>query len=166
MSDPNITWYPSKVDVWLAVILALLPLVMLGTLVSSLRSGNREDIVAAAVSFVIIVGVYGLLVFPTRYGIGVDELIVRFGVIRQRIRFEKIREVAPTHNLLSSPALSFDRLVVRTGGSFFSDTMISPADREAFLSTLALRAGLWRDGDRLVRTADGRGTGPRPKGSR
>ena len=94
-----------------------------------------------------------------RYGIARDDLIIRFGVVRQRIRLDEIREVVPTHNPLSSPALSLDRLAIRTGPSIFSGTMISPADREVFLATLALRTGLRQDGNRLVRITDGRGTG-------
>ncbi|MDT8434491.1 MAG: PH domain-containing protein [Anaerosomatales bacterium] len=86
-----------------------------------------------------------------RFGIARDELIVRFGIVRLRIPLDTIQEVVLTHNPLSAPALSLDRLAVRTGMSPLSETMISPADREAFLSTLAMHSGLRRDGDRLVR---------------
>lgn len=148
-------WFPSKVDWWLGIILALLPFASLGVLVAS----DPAEVMAGAVSGLVIAALYGLLVFPMRYGIARDELIVRFGVVRQRIPLDTIQEVVPTHNPLSSPALSLDRLAVRTGTGLLSATMISPADRDAFLSTLAMHSGLRRDGDRLVRVADTRGTG-------
>ncbi|MDO8944476.1 MAG: PH domain-containing protein [Desulfobacterales bacterium] len=160
MSDSSTVWFPSMVDRWLGVILALLPLISLGVLAASLTGDDPADLVAAIVSCVFTAAIYGLLVFPMRYGIARDELIIRFGVVRQRIPLEAIQEVVPTHNPLSPPALSLDRLAVRTGTSLFSETMISPADREDFLSTLATYSGLKRDGDRLVRVADKRGTRP------
>lgn len=63
----------------------------------------------------------------------------------------EISEVRPTHNPLSSPALSLDRLHVQYGPGFLKAVMISPADREGFLEDLAQQAGLKRAGDRLAR---------------
>jgi hypothetical protein len=57
----------------------------------------------------------------------------------------------PTHDPLSSPALSLDRLRDQYGQSFFKAVMISSADRNHFLDDVAQRAGLQREGDRLVR---------------
>lgn len=159
MSDSSTMWFPSKVDWWLGIILALLPFVSLGVLAASLASGDPAETIAGVVTGLVTAALYGLLVFPMRYGIARDELIVRFGVVRQRIPLHTIQEVVPTHNPLSSPALSLDRLAVRTGAGLLSETMISPANRDAFLSTLAMHSGLRREGDRLVRVADTRGTG-------
>ncbi|MBE0567752.1 MAG: PH domain-containing protein [Krumholzibacteria bacterium] len=151
MNDMDVSWYRSKVDWWLGVILAAAPLVTFGALGASLVAGDSAGTTAAVVTCVVTVALYGLLVVPVRYGIARSELIVRFGVVRQRIPLASIVEVKPTRNPLSSPALSLDRLAVRTGPGFSAGTMISPADREAFLAMLATRAGLKRDGDRLVR---------------
>jgi hypothetical protein len=67
---------------------------------------------------------------------------VRFGICRQRIPLADISEVHPTHNLLSAPALSLDRLHVQHGHGLFKAVMISPADRNLFLDDLAQKAGL------------------------
>lgn len=40
MSDPSTIWFPSKVGWWLGIILALLPLISLGVLVTSLTSDD------------------------------------------------------------------------------------------------------------------------------
>jgi hypothetical protein len=69
-----------------------------------------------------------------------------------RIPLGDIVEVRPTRSPLSSPALSLDRLHIRFGEGFFKAAMISPADRQELLGELAARAGLQRDGDRLVRS--------------
>lgn len=148
MSEPN-RWYPSKVDWWLAALLVAGPVITLGAAIASFigSRGNPAGFVALAVLALI----YGLLVFPTRYAFSGDVLVVQHGQVRQRILLSDIREVYPTHNPLSSPALSIDRLHVQFGEGFFQSVLISPADREAFLTELAERADLRRDGDRLSR---------------
>lgn len=44
-----------------------------------------------------------------------------------------------------------DTGVKRTGGGSLRSSLISPLEREEFLTDLAMRAGLARDGERLVR---------------
>ena len=146
-------WYSSKVDWWLSLILFVLPLVSLSVLATSLASGNSAEMITAVGMCVFTAALYGLLIIPIRYGITQDELIVRFGVVRQRIPLAAIQEVYPTHNPLSSPALSLDRLAIRTGGGPFASAMISPANKDDFLNTLAIRAGLQRYNDKLMRLA-------------
>jgi membrane protein YdbS with pleckstrin-like domain len=150
-ADKHTQWFPSKVDGWLAVILAIAPLVSLvGFLDPSVWESVGMLLVALA-GPALFVAIYGLLVFPMRYGISDDELIIRHGVVRQRAPLAKIISVEPTRNPLSSPALSLDRLKISTGSRVRDNIMISPADRDGFLALLAERSGLVRDGDRLLR---------------
>ncbi|GAB4277589.1 MAG: hypothetical protein Kow0056_09190 [Coriobacteriia bacterium] len=163
--DEGITWFPSKVDWWLGVLLAVAPGICVYILLASLVTSDQEGITAGLTSCAFIGAIYLLLVIPVRYGIGPDTLIIRFGVVRQQVRLGDIVEVKPTNNPLSSPALSLDRLAVRTGKGPFRTTMISPDERDTFLAMLATAAGLEREGDRLVRSGrNGRGSsmeGPR-----
>ena len=95
--------------------------------------------------------VYGGLVFPMRYGIAEDVIVVRHGVVRQKVVLRDITEVEPSRSPLSSPALSLDRLNIKFGEGFFKSVMVSPKDKSGFLDELATKAKLRRDGDRLVR---------------
>ena len=54
----------------------------------------------------------------------------------------EIEEITPTHNPLSSPALSLDRLWIsyRRAGKKRA-VMISPEDKEGFLKAVARRGG-------------------------
>lgn len=149
--DSGVVWFPSKVDWWLGILLACPPVGSLVALGAGLASSDPGKIAVGAIACVLVSALYALLVIPVRYGIGPEELIVRFGVVRQRVKLGDIEEVAPTRNPLSSPALSLDRLAIRAGPGFLSTAMISPADREAFLLLLAAKGRLRRDGDRLVR---------------
>lgn len=144
-------WYPSKVDLWLALVLAFAPLVCLAGSAAVLVAGKGEGWMIALAPTAFIALIYLGLVFPMRYGIDGDALVVRHGLVRQRIPLRDIVEVQPTSNPLSAPALSLDRLEIRFGRGVFKSAMISPADRSGFLDELAARCGLQRDGDRLSR---------------
>ncbi len=150
MPEASVVWFASKVDWWLRVILFLPPLASLTALGASLASRDRGEIAVAGLICATVAALYGLLVIPIRYGVGSDELIIWFGVFRQRVSLAAIEEVTPTRNLLSAPALSLDRLAIRTGSGLLSTTMISPLDREEFLTLIAAKTGLRRSGGRLV----------------
>jgi hypothetical protein len=99
----------------------------------------------------LVLAIYVGVLFPMRYGLDDTHLLVRFGLLRLRIPLADIAEVQPTRNPLSSPALSLDRLSVQFGKGILDTVMISPADRGHFVDALAQKAGLKREGDRLVR---------------
>lgn len=140
-------WYPSKIDWWLAVLLALGPAVCL---VTAFVVPPSERVIAYA-STGVLAAIYLGLVFPMRYGIDETHLIVRHGLVRQRIALADISEVHPSRSPLSSPALSLDRLHIKFGDGMFKSALISPAAKSEFLDELAAKAGLRREGERLVR---------------
>jgi hypothetical protein len=144
-------WYRSKVDWWLVPLLALPPVVLVAVCAALLFSGKTSELPWLLLPLLLVFGIYFGLVFPMRYGIDDAQLLVRFGLCTQRIPLADISEVHPTHNPLSSPALSLDRLHVQYGRGLFKAVMISPAERDRFLDDLARKAGLRREGDRLVR---------------
>lgn len=151
MSATSTRWYRSKVDWWLAVILAIPPVAAVAVMAAGLVGGELPVVGIGATMTAIMAAVYFGVTFPIRYGFDELHLIVRHGLCRQMIPLAKISNVRPTHNPLSSPALSLDRLWVQYGTGLFRAIMISPAERDAFLNDLSQRAGLKREGDRLVR---------------
>jgi hypothetical protein len=151
MPAETMQWYPSKVDWWLVPLLCLPPVASIAACVALLLAGNTSGLAVGMASGVLVLGIYFGLVFPMRYGLDDTYLLVRFGICRKRIPLVDIAEVHPTRNPLSSPALSLDRLHVQFGQGPFQAVLISPADRNRFLDDLAQRAGLKREGDRLVR---------------
>ncbi|MEP7137417.1 MAG: PH domain-containing protein [Chloroflexota bacterium] len=151
MSHSEFKWFRSAVDWWLGVILLALPLLEFGILIAGLLSGDREVVTVGLLGCGVVAAIYGLLVIPIRYGVSDKYLVIQFGVIRSRVRLNEILEVYPTRNPLASPALSLNRLAIRTGDGPLKMTLISPADRDEFLVMLADNAALVREGDRLVR---------------
>lgn len=144
-------WYPSKVDWWLGLVLVLAPATTV--LLPAIASPGLEGLLVAAGGAAFFALLYLGVVLPMRYGITDEVIIVRHGLVRQRIPLGAITEVYPTRNPLSSPALSLDRLYIRFGTGFFAAAMISPADKAGFLAELQARAGLVRQGEKLVRAA-------------
>ncbi|MFV9507291.1 MAG: PH domain-containing protein [Oscillochloridaceae bacterium umkhey_bin13] len=151
MHSDTTVWFASKLDWWLCIVLVALPIMQIGFLGLALRDADGIAVVANLIGLGFIGAIYGLLVIPVRYGITSDALLVHFGVVRQRIRFEAILEVYPSRSPLSSPALSLDRLAIRTGRGPMHFTLISPRDRDTFIQLLTSRAGLIWDGRRWVR---------------
>lgn len=152
-ADPSV--YRSKVDLWLAVVLVGTLTVSLGAVYGMLRSGSTGDLIGAAFTIVVLAGV-GAVVVPIRYTIGASELVVRAGVMRIRIPLDRIRRVHRSRSLISSPALSLDRLAVEyRGGPHSRPTVyISPERQEEFVRELADAAGLELRGEQWVRVAE------------
>ncbi len=137
--------FPTKVDTWLAVVLGGAALVSVGGAVASLLEGKLEGLLGPVIMAV----VFGTLVFPMHYTVADDALVIRFGLVRSRVKYADIRAVKPTHNPLSSPAMSLDRLHIDCGNPLGPN--ISPDDREGFYAALLEKAPhLRREGDRLV----------------
>ena len=89
----------------------------------------------------------GMAWFPwvlaaTDYTLTDTDLRVRSGPFRWRVPLHEIRSIAPTHNPLSSPALSLDRLRIEHGERKW--LMISPRDKDGFLRELESRRAALR----------------------
>lgn len=151
MSNAPLTWYPSKVDWWLALALCLPPVAILVVCVLAVLTDATTDLLVSLAAAAFMAAIYRGLVFPVRYGVDDTHLMVRFGLCRRRIPLASIVSVRPSRNPRSSPAMSLDRLCVRYGKGIFNTVLISPADRRGFLDELARKAGLRDDGDGLRR---------------
>jgi hypothetical protein len=149
MSAEQTHWYRSKVDWWAGLILVGMPAMTLAVSVIMALDGNTSGMLVGLGSVLFVLCLYIGVIFPMRYGLNDTHLVVRFGLCHPRIPLAEIKEVTPTRNPLSSPALSLDRLWVQCGTG--DAVMISPAERNRFLDDLAEKAGLKREGNRLVR---------------
>lgn len=136
--------FNSKIDLWIALVIGGGFVLCAYSAVDQVRLTRSWASVIPAALFV---GVL-LLFLPTKYVLGEEQLTVRSGLMHWEIPYRVIEGVAPTHNLLASPALSLDRLRIDYNGGA---VMISPKDKERFLAELANRAGLSRSGAQLTR---------------
>jgi hypothetical protein len=90
------------------------------------------------IGFLLFFGVLFFIWFiskTTSYIIKEDELQVKsMFVVNQKIEISKIRKIEKSNSILSSPALSFDRIVIRFNK--FDDIYISPKQKLAFIDEL------------------------------
>lgn len=131
--------FPSKIDWWLGAVLLLCAGASAVAAVSV--AAAEPPLVALAMSPLLLLLGCVLpvwLLLATRYTFGATDLEVRSGPFVWRIPLREIHAVTATRNPLSSPALSLDRLRIDFGRS--RSIMVSPADKEGFLSELRGRA--------------------------
>ena len=119
--------YKSKIDWWLG--LPLLYPIFLS--VSSMIEGEWIGYVGMITILLFIV----FISKSTRYIIVENQLIVKcMFIVNDRIEISKIRKIEKTNPLLSSPALSLDRIAIRYNK--FDEVYISPKEKQAFVDEL------------------------------
>lgn len=138
--------YDSKVDAWLAAIVALAAIAAIAATwqVAMVPLPGKWPIIL----LILLIGVAlpAWIFLATRYTLTPTELLVRSGPFRWRVPLREIVRVVPTRSPLSSPALSLDRL--RIDYARGRSIMISPRARDEFLQDLDLR----RSNNTLERT--------------
>ncbi|QOV11163.1 PH domain-containing protein [Viridibacillus arvi] len=121
-------YYPSKKDIWLAVInwaviiSCFLPLAI-----------QRDYI---ALFFTIPLALFlGWSWFTTGYRISNELLIIQSGPLKKRIPIKDIKKIISTKNPLASSALSFDRIEI-SYGTDYGMVLVSPKNKSAFVKHL------------------------------
>jgi hypothetical protein len=151
MSDRREHIFPTRVDRWLVAVLATSFVGAVAAVMAAAREEPKEATFAGLMvgaSFALVLA----LAVPTHYIIREGELVIRSGFIRRSIPLASIRRIYPTHNPLSAPAWSLNRLGIEyDSGARGGLALISPAAREEFLDLIARRAGLTPVGRELVR---------------
>ncbi|WP_262280701.1 PH domain-containing protein [Hallella absiana] len=126
--------YPSKKDIFVFIIICLI-----ASLASSINAAMESGTLMSWSCTLLIVLVWlalFLLIYPTKYIIDGDNLLIRCGFQRKRISISQIIYVRRSHNLLASPALSVDRLEIVFKGKNTDSILISPRNRIDFVEDL------------------------------
>lgn len=125
--------FKSAVDWWYYALLALLLAALLVSVAPALLEGE-VSLLRAALLAVAMLGVPLWLLFATAYRVADDTLSVQSGPFSWRIPLAEIESVSPSRSLLSSPALSLQRLEIRYSGG--KRLLLSPEDRRGFLDAI------------------------------
>ena len=127
--------FPSKIDGWLIPVMVIAFAGIIVALVAVMVTPTPWPVRAFIIVAMVLVTFLLFAVFRnTCYEVGADELRVVSGPFRWKIPLSEITDIQPTHNPLSSPALSMDRLKVSYGKRKF--VLISPADKDGFLRAM------------------------------
>ena len=120
--------FKSKIDLWVGAIFALIPIIMICTVI------EEPDIVAIVIT-VLLIGMLAMLFFGTKYVIDDDELIIYGGIYKKKIAINQITSIRPTKNPLSAPAMSLDRIEIAFN-PHMQIALVSPKDKETFVKKL------------------------------
>ena len=123
--------YPTAVDWWLALILIASPLFCFGLGIYVLPD-STEGAIISILAGVFVAGLTALFL-PCHYTLHSDNLMVRSGILKKKVRYADITEIKLSSCPLSSPALSLKRIRIEYAGR---SILISPPNREAFIETL------------------------------
>lgn len=122
--------YPSKIDLWVAALLACITVTIGWT---AWQSSN-------AVGFTILaawIGCLAVTAVPCYYVLEDDHLFIRAGVWKWRIPYADIQTVTPSQSVLAGPSLSFQRVEIISGEA--GSVLVSPVNRDEFINELKQR---------------------------
>ena len=119
--------FKSKIDWWFGLILVYPIFLSIKAMVEGEWLGLLG--LVAAIGFIL------FLSKTTQYIINENQLIVKSTwIVNERIDISKITKVEKSNSILSSPALSLDRLLVRYNK--YDEVLISPKEKKEFIDEL------------------------------
>lgn len=136
-----ISRYRSRIDSWLAIMMLLGAVISVAAAIYVLSQRVSGGLVIAAFISLIGAGLPVWILVGTTYRIDGRQLLVRSGPFRWNIDLKELKSIEPTRSMLSSPALSLDRLRISYGAG--RSCIVSPADQQGFIA--AVRKGAEAD---------------------
>ena len=119
--------YKSKIDWWFGLVLVYPIFVS----IKSMLEGEWIGLLGLGV----VVGLILAFSKTTRYIINENQLIVKSTwIVNERIDISKIAKIEKSNSVLSSPALSLDRLRIRYNK--YDEILISPKEKKEFTDEL------------------------------
>lgn len=132
--------FRSKIDWWLLLIFVVITANILMKIYEANHHYSLASIFPHLVIYSLIIFLIWLPIFNTYYVVENNTLIIKSLVFRWKIHIDDITQIEPTHNPLSSPALSLDRLkIYYMKNGEISSVMISPKDKERFFQAINKR---------------------------
>lgn len=125
------TIYRSKVGVWFYLAIGVAGGAVLLATWQIVQARGAVGIVAISPALIIGLGLPIWMLMSTCYTVTATQLLIKCGPLRVQVPISEISRITPTSNMLSSPALSLDRLLIEYSRG--KSVMISPKNKEAFL---------------------------------
>jgi energy-coupling factor transporter transmembrane protein EcfT len=127
--------FRSKIDPWLLIVVVAVTALPLFQAMAALRDGSSAT--PHLLVFVLLGGFFLWLLLSTKYTIDDDAILVQSGPFSWRIVRTEITGIVPSKSMVSSPALSLDRIRIDYGLGRKS-ILISPKDKDRFLNAIAV----------------------------
>lgn len=135
--------YPSAVDWWWMVpLMVVVVYVSFDDIVTRFQQGAVLDGWIAVGVVLLVVVLFITIIIPCRYTLADDGLLIQSGLIKTKLDYQRMRDVKPSWNPLSAPALSLKRVKIKLDRGF---ALISPKHRDEFIVELKRRIYLARE---------------------
>lgn len=132
--------FRSKIDWWLLLIFIVTTAIIVMKIYEENHNYSLASNFPHLIFYSLIILVIWLPIFNTYYVVENNTLVIKSLVFRWKININDITQIEPTHNPLSSPALSLDRLkIYYMKNGEVTSVMISPKDKETFLQAINKR---------------------------
>ncbi|WP_343568227.1 PH domain-containing protein [Acinetobacter sp.] len=129
--------FRSKIDWWLLLIFVVITANIIFKIYQEVHHSSIGTNFSHLMIYSLVILVILLPIFSTYYVVETNILVIKSLIFRWKINIDDITQIEPTHNPLSSPALSLDRLKISyMKNGRIAKVMISPKDKEGFLNTL------------------------------
>lgn len=120
--------FRSKIDIFLVLFLAL---VLGGALTQLLFDGNWSGSTILIFQIIFIAHLF----YTTFYTIKNKKLLIKSGfIVNTSLDILSIKKISETRNIMSAPAISFDRLEILYNKN--NTVLISPKDKKGFLEAV------------------------------
>ena len=135
LSNTIMMIYKSKIDNWLIATVAIIIAGIIASVVIPLvTSFSWTALIIGIVYSSLTIALFVGLMRDTKYIVSGSSLTIRCTfLVNYRININDIREISDTKSLISSPALSLDRIKIRTPRGTM---IISPAEKAEFITAL------------------------------
>jgi len=131
VSRPTI--YHSGVDAWIVAMLLLAPLTSLAIGLYLLQQGQSGGAVTLFLCAAASGSLSAAATIPCRYTLHEDALTVRCGLLCYQIPLAEILSVSKSSTILSGPALSMKRVLIKTSTR---QHILSPKQRDSFIKEI------------------------------
>ena len=125
--------FKSDVDWWYYIVIVAVVVVVITALLPTLRGGQLP----LSIATIILIASLALpvwLLFSTNYRVDTETLLIKSGPFSWVIPLNEIHSVRPSRSVISSPALSLNRLELTYGDG--KSILVSPKNRVAFLTAI------------------------------
>ncbi len=123
--------FKSRIDKWVLACLALSIIACLMGSFVMLKVGGTFNYILAAVVIIVGTGFPIWILTATEYKVLDDELEILSGPFTWRIVIADIQSIQPAQNVMTSPALAFERLEIRYGEN--KAIYVSPENESEFI---------------------------------
>lgn len=127
-------FFRSAVDPWVYALVVSLPILLIRAVVPQITDANSTIVILTVAILSPFIIIPAWLLMATYYRVDSAMLRIQAGPFSWSVPLEQIRSVTASRSLISSPALSMNRLKIEYGRA--RSILVSPKNKVAFIEAI------------------------------